>query len=155
MVNLDVNDILRKLNKGDMVVSGVKEKIDRHFSNLVENEVIIKNTIMYYGKNGVYDEEFLRYFLCEYELHLQKTSKTQISKLDRDVYFSKGYNSIEHIYPQRAKHQYWLDQFSAFTQKQKLSLRNSLGNFVAVSEIKNGRLANLPFPEKRDGKSWC
>jgi hypothetical protein len=73
--------------------------------------------------------------------------------LDRDVYFSKGYNSIEHIYPQRAKHEYWLDRFNRFTQRQKTTLRNSLGNFVAVSEVKNGRLANLPFPEKRDGKN--
>lgn len=153
MINLDVHDILRKLSKGDMVVTGVKEKIDRHSANLVENEKIIRNIIAYYGKNGFYEEEFLRYFLCEYELHLQKISKTQISKLDRDVYFSKGYNSVEHIYPQRAKHTYWQERFNGFTQKQKATLRNSLGNFVAVSEIKNGRLANLPFPEKRDGKN--
>lgn len=153
LVNLDVNDILRKLDKGDLLITGVKEKIDRLTNNLIEDERINKNVISYYSKFGFYDEDFLRYFLCEYELHLQNISKTKISKLDRDVFFGKGYDSIEHIYPQRARHSYWLSQFEGYSQKQKTALRNSLGNFVAVSQVKNGRLANLPFPEKRDGKA--
>lgn len=153
MINLDVSDLLRKLNKGDITITGIREKIERLTNGLIEDEKINQSVISYYNKFGFYDEEFLRYFLCEYELHLQNISKTSISKLDRDVFFSKGYDSIEHIYPQRARKSYWVDMFNEFSQKQKGALRNSLGNFVAVSKIKNGRLANLPFPEKQDGNA--
>lgn len=153
LFDLEIQEILRKLSKGDIVVSGVREKIDRLSNDIAENENLIKDIIAYYGKNGFYTEEFLRYFLCEYELHLQKISKSQVSKLDRDKYFGKNFNSIEHIYPQRAKHSYWTERFGEYTQKEKKILRNSLGNFVAVSEVKNSHLANLPFPEKRDGKN--
>lgn len=153
MIYLDVEDILRKLHKGDITIVGIKEKIDRLINGLTEDQKINQRVISYYGKFGFYDETFLRYFLCEYELHLQNISRTSISKLDRDVFFSKGYDSIEHIYPQRARKAYWIDKFKMFTRPQKTALRNSLGNFVAVSKVKNARLANLPFPEKRDGNA--
>lgn len=137
MINLEVVDILKKLNRGDMVVSGVKEKIDKLVNALIADENINRNIILYYSKTGFYEGNFLRYFLCEYEISLQNMSKSHISKLDRDVYFGKGYDSIEHIYPQRARQQYWVDAFKPYSQKQKHALRSSLGNFVAVSTIKN------------------
>ena len=152
MINLEVVDILKKLNRGDMVVSGVKEKIDKFVNALLLDENINRNIILYYSKSGFYESSFLRYFLCEYEISLQNMAKSHISKLDRDVYFGKGYDSIELRKSQRARQQYWVDTFKSFTQKQKHALRNSLGNFVAVSAIKNSRLANLPFPDKKDGK---
>lgn len=153
LINLEIPEILRKLKKGDMVVAGVKEKIDKMVSTLVDDDKIKRSLRSHYNRFGFYDEDFLKYFLCEYEYHLQTISKTNIAKLDRDLYFGKGYNSIEHIYPQRARHQYWIDKYKTYSQKEKSALKNSLGNFVAVSEVKNGRLANLPFPQKKDGNS--
>lgn len=152
MINLDVIDTLKKLKKGDIIIDSIREKIDKMTNNLIADEVI-KNLISYYGKSDFYNEDFIRYFLCEYELHLQHISKANISKLDRDIYFEKGYESIEHIYPQRARQTYWIEMFKEYTQKQKVALKGSLGNFVAVSQVKNSRLANLPFPEKKNGKN--
>ena len=148
---IDIDDFLIKLDKGDLTVVGITEKIDKINSNIADNEAINKNVIAYYKRNGFYNENFLRYFLCEYEVFLMNRSQTNIEKLNRDIYFNKGYDSIEHIYPQRAKHTYWLELYQNYTQKQKTSLRNSLGNFVSVSEAKNGRLGNKPFPEKKNG----
>jgi hypothetical protein len=105
--------------------------------------------VSYYSKHGFYSEDSLRYFLCEYEIALMKESKSNIQKLDRDILFGKGYDSIEHIYPQNAHHRYWIDIYNDYTTKQKTSLRNSLGNFVVISLNKNGKLANKPFPEKK------
>ncbi len=149
--SIDITDMLIKLDKGDLTVVGISEKIDKITTDMVDNESINKNLIGFYKRNGFYNQSFVRYFLCEYEVSLMKASKTFIEKLNRDVYFNKGYNSIEHIYPQRARHDYWIELFKIYTQKQKTSLRNSLGNFVAVSEAKNGRLGNKPFPVKKNG----
>ncbi|WP_054876217.1 DUF262 domain-containing protein [Oxobacter pfennigii] len=151
LFNLDITDMLIKLDKGDLTVVGISEKIDKITTDIVENDTTTKNLIAFYKRNGFYNQNFLRYFLCEYEVSLMKSSKADIEKLNRDVYFNKGYNSIEHIYPQRARQDYWLELFKSYTQKQRSSLRNSLGNFVAVSEAKNGRLGNKPFPEKKNG----
>ncbi len=151
LLNIDINDILIKLDKGDLTLAGVSEKIDKITGGIADNETINKNLISYYKRNGFYNENFLRYFLCEYEVSLVNASKANIEKLNRSIYFGKGYDSIEHIYPQRARHNYWLELFEIYNQKQKTSLRNSLGNFVAVSETKNGRLGNKPFPEKKNG----
>lgn len=155
VMNLDIIDILRKLNRGDMVVMGIKEKIDKIIGALISNESLNKKVIMYYNKNGFYSERFLKYFLCEYEISLQNMSKSNLDKLDRDIYFEAGYDSIEHIYPQHTKRQYWIDRFRNYTQKQKKSLKNSLGNLVAISALKNNRLSNFDFPDKRDGKGNC
>jgi hypothetical protein len=86
-------------------------------------------------------------------VYLQKITHTNIEKLNRETYYSGGSDSIEHIYPQKSQHSYWINQFKPFTTKQRTSFRNSLGNFVAISVKKNSKLANKPFPEKRDGKS--
>ncbi len=153
MIDLDVNDTLYKLNKNDTTIMDLREKIIQILNALIADEKTSTDIIEYYGKYGFYGEDFLRYFLCEYELHLQNMSKTSIAKLDRDIYFSKGYDSIEHVFPKRARHNYWSIRFGKYTQRQRTSLLNSLGNLVAVSMVKNGRLANLPFPEKRDGKA--
>lgn len=150
LLSFDVLDIIKKLAKGDMVVSGIKEKIDK-LLNILNDESINQQIIKWYSKNGFYENDFLRYFLCEYELHIQNMSKAKIIKLNRDVYFNKAYNSIEHIYPKSARKSYWTNMFADFSQKERSIIRNSLGNFVAISDSKNARLANLPFPEKRDG----
>jgi hypothetical protein len=146
---VDFQDIIIKLDKGDISITGIIEKLDKTVLSILNSAEINITFINYYSKHGFYHEEFLRYFLCEYEVALMKESKNNTEKLDRDVLFGNGYDSIEHIYPQNAHHRYWIDMFNNYTQKQKESLRNSIGNFVAISSNKNGKLANRPFPEKK------
>jgi hypothetical protein len=103
----------------------------------------------YYGWSG------LKYLLFEYEQELKRKSKSDRDKLiweefTREIY-EKDYSTIEHIYPQKPRDDYWTDRFSSFTTKQRNALRNSLGNLLAVSRAKNSSLSNRAFPEKRDG----
>lgn len=141
-----------KLNKGDMVINGVIDKLEKTYKAIVDNSEISKRTIEYYSKNGFYQTNWLRYFLYEYEVNLMKKSRSNIEKLNRWDYYKKGYNSIEHIYPENSHYQYWIDMFKEYDSKKKMILKNSLGNFVAISTEKNGKLGNKPFPEKKSNK---
>jgi len=109
-----------------------------------------------WGKErGYYTWGGLRYFLFEYELTLKTRSKSDRNKLLWEEFAAEKYNSdystIEHVYPQRASHDYWKANFGHLTIKQRNKTRNSLGNLLALSRPKNAALSNRPFPEKRDG----
>lgn len=146
---IEFPEIINRLNSGELSPVGVKEKVDKAIVNLTTSTEINSMLVTYYNRNGFYGEDFLRYFLCEYEVSLMKVSKSKIEKLSRDIVFSSSYNSIEHIYPQNAHKKYWTNMFQGYTDKQKKLLRNSLGNFVIVSKEKNSKLANLSFREKK------
>lgn len=106
----------------------------------------VKDGPSYYGWRSI------KYFLFEYELDLQKASKSARQKIDWSTFGTENYKSdyetIEHIYPQRAKDKYWSDRFSHFTLPQKRLLRNSLGNLLALAKPRNSSLGNRSFPEK-------
>lgn len=146
---LSFSEIVIKLNKGDMVMNGVIDKLDKVYIALVTSAEVNKRTTQYYSRNGFYRTAWLRYFLCEYEQSLMRKSKAQISKLNIATVFERGYNSIEHIYPENSHYQYWLNLFKVYSTKQRNALKNSLGNFVAISIEKNSKLGNLPFSEKK------
>lgn len=149
--SMDLLGIINKLQKGELSLDQLIEKFEKMYTKYTTNEKLTEKIINYYEKNGFYNSSFLKYFLCEYELHIQKISKSQFSKLNRDIYFDAGYNSIEHIYPQNAKSEYWSNLYRRFSSKERSALRGSLGNFVAISQQKNSKLANLPFPLKKAG----
>lgn len=150
---IDLADLVIKLNRGDMVINGVIDKIQKVYEQLISNIELSKSAIRFYGKNGFYNRtSWLRYFLCEYEYSLMKKSKNNIERLNRWEMYEKEYNSIEHIYPEKSHYAYWLDMFKEFDTKQKNVLKNSLGNFVAIASDKNGKLGNKPFPEKKSNK---
>lgn len=151
-IELNYLDILLKLKSGDLTLTGIREKINKVCEKISNSIEIRKKLIKYYSRNGFYDTEFLRYFLCEYEVSLMKTSKNESEKLNRDIMYTENRDSIEHIYPQNARQKYWQEMFHEFNQKQRNSLRNSLGNFVAISRPKNSKLGNKSFPEKRGTK---
>lgn len=138
-----------KLNKGEWVIQGIIDKLKKLYESLVNSTELNKKTVLYYSKNGFYRTSWLRYFLCEYEYSLMKKSKTNINKLNRWEIYERGYNSIEHIYPENSHNKYWIELFREYTSKQKNALKNSLGNFVAISSEKNGKLGNKSFPEKK------
>ena len=102
---------------------------------------------------GYYSWKTINYFLYEYELHLKDKVKAERFKIDWDIFsrekFTSDYNSIEHIYPQKAKDQTWKQTFEGYTVTQRRLLRNSLGNLLALSSPRNASLGNKPFLEKK------
>ncbi len=149
---LNLSETVIKLNKGELVITGVIDKLKKLYEALINSTELNKRTVLYYCKNGFYQTNWIRYFLCEYEFSLKKKSKTNIEKLNRWEIYERGYGSIEHIYPVNSHCIYWINLFKDYNSKQKNALKNSLGNFVAISSEKNGKLGNKPFPEKKTNK---
>lgn len=149
---LNFSEAVIKLNKGEWVIQGIIDKLKKIYESLLNSAEINRKTLLYYSRNGFYRTSWIRYFLCEYEFSLMKKSKTNIYKLNRNEIYERGYNSIEHIYPENSHCRYWIDLFKEYIPKQKNALKNSLGNFVAISSEKNGKLGNKPFPEKKSNK---
>ncbi len=114
----------------------------------------IKELRASFRSEGFYDWTGIRYFLFEYNLDLQSRSKTERPKIFWPEFAEQksDFVSIEHIYPQQARHQYWRSRFDDLNQKQRTTLRNSIGNLLPLSKPKNSSLSNKPFPEKVDGK---
>ena len=102
-------------------------------------------------KDGFYSWNGLRYFLYEYELHLQDNANTKVTWED----FSKRQkeNTIEHIYPQTATDQYWKNYFGHLKPKVKHLFLNSLGNLLLLSRSKNSTLQNYAFDKKKHLKN--
>ncbi|MRD71645.1 DUF262 domain-containing protein [Rhodocyclus tenuis] len=106
----------------------------------------IKNGHGYYGWHSI------KYFLYEYELHLQQKSKSNREKISWKEFSKENYHddfeSIEHIYPQKARDPYWTQRFSGYNTTQRRLLRNSLGNLLPLAKPRNSSLGNKSFPEK-------
>lgn len=137
---------------GERLLEDMKKYISDFFFNQEFSDVLFDR--LKDGSSGYYKWSFAKYFLFEYELYLQSTSKTVRNKIDWEMFskenFERDYATVEHIYPQKARSKYWSDRFSKFTPSQKRMLRNSLGNLLALSRPKNSSLSNNSFPEKRD-----
>jgi len=103
-----------------------------------------------YEKNeGYYSWNGLRYFLYEYELHLQDqaNSNQKISWIDFNK--RKKEETIEHIYPQTPKDDCWNFGFSSYDKKEKKKILHSLGNLVLLAQSKNSELQNKCFDFKK------
>ena len=130
------------------------------FDNIVTElikETPLSEAISDWVKNGdgYYGWKTIRYFMFEYELHLQSKTKSSRSKLLWNEFANESYEqdyvTVEHIYPQKAKSKYWTDHFSSYTSIQKRALRNSLGNLLPLSVARNASLGNNSFPDKKNG----
>lgn len=101
---------------------------------------------------GYYGWRSIKFFLYEYELHLQSKTKSHREKLNWSEFcredFEEDFETIEHIYPQKARDRYWTERFSKFPSAQKRLLRNSIGNLLPLSRPRNSSLGNKSFPEK-------
>jgi len=133
----------------DELISYLENNVTEFFKDVSMNELLndwVRNGHGYYGWKAI------KYFLFEYEIMLQERSKTDRQKISWEEFEKESYDdykTVEHIYPQRAKHQYWTDRFGAFTPGQKRLLRNSLGNLLALSHPKNSSLGNKSFEDKK------
>jgi hypothetical protein len=102
--------------------------------------------------SGFYDWSGIRYFLYEYEMYLQSSSKTNKKKIDWDEYIKEqdDFVTIEHILPQTPKDSCWTDVLRGLTKKQKNYVTDSLGNLLPLSRPKNSSLQNKCFQNKID-----
>jgi len=134
------------------------EKITKHITDttteMVKNNSFIRDVVARFRSEGFYQWDGIRYFLFEYNLDLQNRAKTDRPKIFWPEFSEqkKDYVSIEHIFPRQARHEYWTSRFNKLTQKQKMAVRDSLGNLLPLSRPKNSSLSNKPFPNKVDGK---
>lgn len=96
--------------------------------------------------SGFYSWNGLKYFLFEYEMHLQNMNKESIKVTWETV---KNQNSIEHIFPQESSKYYWNNKFDGYSKKEKHKLLNSLGNLILLSKSKNSKLQNNGFDLKK------
>ncbi|MCW0453737.1 DUF262 domain-containing protein [Xanthomonas sacchari] len=144
---LDVlNDEANSVARVEKATRAVNEKVNGYFKNVNFKRDLIAN----FKTNGFYAWDNIKYFLYEYNLSLQERSKTSREKISWDVFNEdfRDYVTVEHIYPQQARHPYWVTRFAQYPQKKKELLRNSLGNLLPLSRPKNASLSNRPFNEK-------
>ncbi|MCH1908693.1 DUF262 domain-containing HNH endonuclease family protein [Stenotrophomonas sp. Y6] len=133
---------------------GAVEKATKHVVEMTNAYLKAANfrrdLVANFKTGGFYAWDNIKYFLYEYNLSLQERSKTNRDKIDWDAYNEdvSDYITVEHIYPQHARHQYWVTRFGKYPQKRKELLRNSLGNLLPLSRPKNSSLSNRPFDEK-------
>lgn len=107
-------------------------------------------------EEGYYTWNGLRYFLYEYELHLQSLANNNQKVSWTDFNKRKKEDTIEHIYPQTATDPCWKDAFKGVSKKQSKVLLHSIGNLVLLAKSKNSSLQNKCFNDKKkrqDGTS--
>ena len=102
---------------------------------------------------GYYTWNGLRYFLYEYELHLQEKANGNKKVAWVDFTKRKKEDTIEHIYPQTPKESCWTVPFSNCSRKECKKLRHSLGNLVLLAQSKNSELQNFCFDYKKKHKN--
>ena len=94
--------------------------------------------------NGFYEWGQLKYFLYEYELHLQQKSGNKETKLNWEQPVNT--ETIEHIYPQNPNCGSWQNFKSNGAEK----YLHQLGNLILFPRVKNSKLGNRSFEEKRE-----
>lgn len=147
--NINLVELALKFKK-----EGNTDKLESHIR--IETDKLLKYAhkefSLKFKDSDFYNWGGLKYFLYEYEYSLQSTSKTNRTKLDWDEFRRKekdvDYNTIEHIYPQRARHSSWTVLFDKYSSKDRKKLRHTIGNLVPLSLKKNASLSNRPFLEK-------
>ena len=102
---------------------------------------------LYKNYEGYYSWDGLRYFLYEYELHLQKNEDQKVFWTDFNK--RKKEDTIEHVYPREAKDKSWKSSFAGYNKKKKEMLLHSLGNLVLLARYKNSKFQNKSFDFKK------
>lgn len=152
-IMIDLSIIAIKIHKEDMHINDLIKTLDSNIKNIVENPDFIEHLIDNFKRDyGFYGWSGIRYFLYEYELSINKKSKTTKSKIDW-YEFRKDkddFITIEHIYPQTPKSTCWTKHFNSYKLKERKILNNSLGNLLPLSKPKNSSLQNKCFIDKID-----
>lgn len=123
-----------KLYRGESKPKQVAKLIADDISHAANSKAFVEAVRKNFKSSGFYKWNSIRYFLYEYNLHLQERSKTERKKLDWRILSEKvsDYKTVEHIFPQKARAKYWTERFSGMTPGQRKSLINSLGNLLPL-----------------------
>lgn len=100
-------------------------------------------------RKGYYDWSGLKYFLYEYELHLQQKADNNPKVTWAMIDKRPMQETIEHIYPQTANDDYWQARFGHYNTQEQKALLHHLGNLVLLSRSKNSTLQNKDFNNKK------
>lgn len=142
------SDLLGKRITAEDLSAKIRDVVDK-----ATRSTDFREAVRWLGKSGYYTWGAIRYFMYEYEQQLRVRSKTSRQLLDwreddeREEY-DVDHRTVEHIYPQRAGHEYWKERFNTLRVQERNILKNSLGNLLPVSHAKNASLSNGSFPEK-------
>lgn len=144
-------EITTEKGSADKVTKALDDATNR---SIRENRFVI-DAMSRFRSDGYYDWPIIRYFLYEYNLDIQDRSKTDRPKIQWQEFAESptDYVTVEHIFPRRARDQYWTSRFGRYPVKQRAVLRDSLGNLLPLSRPKNSSLSNRPFPEKVLGRN--
>lgn len=148
------NEYFKSLNSFDEVIENIRWETDGEteedyygWFDLDRFEEHIKEKFKkaegYYSWNGI------RYFLYEYELYLQEKANGNNKLSWNDFNKRKKEDTIEHIYPQKAKKKCWTSRFNSFKMKERRVLLHSLGNLLLLAHSKNSELQNNCFDYKK------
>jgi hypothetical protein len=151
------NDFLPEaiqLYRGEITAKQLARIVSDALSKAMTSPNLLSEVRKNFRGSGFYNWKAIRYFMYEYNLHLQSRSKTSRKKLDWSDFNEKreDFITIEHVFPQNARARYWTDRFSGLTPQQRRQLIHSLGNLAPLSKAKNSSLSNKPFPEKVSGE---
>lgn len=120
-------------------------------NNVIETNGIIDKFRKLFKRDGYYSWGTLKYLLYVYDI--SNTSTPSEQKLNPSDYFKqdpKDSYSVEHIYPQKAVDNYWVERFNMYSEKERKMLSSSLGNMLPLSKRINSRLQNNSFVEKKN-----
>ena len=135
----------------DFLTDGENEEYYRGWFDLERFKNHIKELFSKNDRDGFYSWSGLRYFLYEYELHLQDNANSKVTWEDFNK--RKKEDTIEHIYPQSANDVYWKKRFGHLKPTERRLYLNSLGNLLLLSRSKNSKLQNYDFDKKKCLKS--
>lgn len=127
---------------------------------LSENNVIMSSGVIdkfnrLFKRDGFYTWKSLKYILYIYDLsQCLSPSEQQLSPNDYFKQDPRDSYSVEHIYPQKATDEYWIQRFSEYKgiildDKKRKALSSSLGNLLPLSKRINSRLQNNSFKDKK------
>lgn len=150
----------RELYEGKVTISEILEKLEEDMIwAFSENGEYISTSFREFisrkfksGGTGFYGWNGIRYILYEYEEELKKVRNQPRISWPNFVKSQKDKVSIEHIYPQTADKQCWTQEFSSFTDVERIYLNGSLGNLLPLSSSINSSLQNDCFADKKDVK---
>lgn len=141
------------LSKSRVTAEKLIKELEEIFNETCYEKGALKRIKSELKTRGFYKWRGIKYFLYEYDLHLQSLSKHSQIKINWYEFinndFTEDYRTVEHIYPQTDKDKYWHDAFQKYTVKEKNILKNSLGNLLPLSSAKNSSFSNKSFLAKK------
>lgn len=156
--NTEFYKAAREFNQGELTLEGIKEKLNDAASHYFHDDGTFDHNDFYSYLSkafnndkgiGYYDWKALRYFLYEYELHLQPAGKP--GKVSWEA--PKDKISIEHVFPQTpTKNWKTLFENKGVDEKDFYRYCGSIGNLLLLSMSINSSLQNDDFAVKKQKK---